>query len=149
MLPWTEIVKKETWVYNLKPSDYKHQLPTDHVEFSNKKCEVIHSNKEKNYQKSHIDASFQRNIWFFWILIKFSTIFIKTLNFVNLFYIFLFLIFYLHFFAFLCTLIFTVWSQTSWKYINLFSKHWVLDNMADFLFRKIQEYKYIQWQFVI
>lgn len=132
MLPWTEIVKKETWVYNLKCSDYKHQLPTDHVEFSNKKCEVIHSNnKKKNYQKSHDEAWFQKNIWLFWILIKFSTTCIKTLNFVNVFYIFLFLIFYLHFFAFMCV------------YFNL---HCLISN-------KLKVYKFVfktlspwQWQ---
>lgn len=103
MLPWTEIVKKETWVYNLQCSDCKHQLPTDHVEFSNKKCEVIHSNKKKIYQKSHDEAWFQKNIWFFWILIKFSTTCIKIVVFIlSIFFIFLALNSYLHFFAFMC-----------------------------------------------
>lgn len=104
MLPWTEIVKKETWVYNLQCSDCKHQLPTDHVEFSNKKCEVRNSFQQKKiYQKSHDEAWFQKNIWFFWILIKFSTTCIKIVVFIlSIFFIFLALNSYLHFFAFMC-----------------------------------------------
>lgn len=90
MLPWTEIVKKETWVYNLQCSDCKHQLPNS---FQQKKI----------YQKSHDEAWFQKNIWFFWILIKFSTTCIKIVVFIlSIFSIFLALNSYLHFFAFMC-----------------------------------------------
>lgn len=134
MLPWTEIVKKETWVYNLQCSDCKHQLPTDHVEFSNKKCEVIHSNKKNISKESR---------WC--ILIKFSTTCIKIVVYIlSIFSIFLALNSYLHFFAFMCVYFSLYCLISNQLKVHFFSKHWVLKmhlTMADFLFKQIQKYK--------
>lgn len=132
MLPWTEIVKKETWVYNLQCSDCKHQLPNS---FQQKKI----------YQKSHDEAWFQKNIWFFWILIKFSTTCIKIVVFIlSIFSIYLALNSYLHFFAFMCVYFSLYCLISNQLKVHFFSKHWVLKmhlTMADFLFKQIQKYK--------
>lgn len=103
--------------------------------------------QKKIYQKSHDEAWFQKNIWFFWILIKFSTTCIKIVVFIlSIFSIFLALNSYLHFFAFMCVYFSLYCLISNQLKIHFFSKHWVLKmhlTMADFLFRQIQKYKNI------
>lgn len=102
--------------------------------------------QKKIYQKSHDEAWFQKNIWFFLILIKFSTTCIKIVVYIlSIFSIFLALNSYLHFFAFMCVY-FSLYCLISnqLKVLHFFSKHWVLKmhlTMADFLFKQIQKYK--------
>lgn len=101
--------------------------------------------QKKIYQKSHDEAWFQKNIWFFWILIKFSTTCIKIVVFIlSIFSIFLALNSYLHFFAFMCVYFSLYCLISNQLKIHFFSKHWVLKmhlTMADFLFKQIQKYK--------
>lgn len=101
--------------------------------------------QKKIHQKSHDEAWFQKNIWFFWILIKFSTTCIKIVVFIlSIFSIFLALNSYLHFFAFMCVYFSLYCLISNQLKIHFFSKHWVLKmhlTMADFLFKQIQKYK--------
>lgn len=101
--------------------------------------------QKKIYQKSHDEAWFQKNIWFFWILIKFSTTCIKIVVFIlSIFFIFLALNSYLHFFAFMCVYFSLYCLISNQLKIHFFSKHWVQKmhlTMADFLFKQIQKYK--------
>lgn len=101
--------------------------------------------QKKIYQKSHDEAWFQKNIWFFWILIKFSTTCIKIVVFIlSIFFIFLALNSYLHFFAFMCVYFSLYCLISNQLKVHFFSKHWVLKmhlTMADFLFKQIQKYK--------
>lgn len=101
--------------------------------------------QKKIYQKSHDEAWFQKNIWFFWILIKFSTTCIKIVVFIlSIFSIFLALNSYLHFFAFMCVYFSLYCLISNQLKIHFFSKHWVQKmhlTMADFLFKQIQKYK--------
>lgn len=101
--------------------------------------------QKKIYQKSHDEAWFQKNIWFFWILIKFSTTCIKIVVFIlSIFSIFLALNSYLHFFAFMCVYFSLYCLISNQLKVHFFSKHWVLKmhlTMADFLFKQIQKYK--------
>lgn len=145
MLPWTEIVKKETWVYNLQCSDCKHQLPTDHVEFSNKKCEVIHSNKKKYIKRVTMKHDFKRTFDSFEYSSNFPLHALKLLVYIlSIFSIFLALNSYLHFFAFMCVYFSLYCLISNQLKVHFFSKHWVLKmhlTMADFLFKQIQKYK--------
>lgn len=101
--------------------------------------------QKKIYQKSHDEAWFQKNIWFFWILIKFSTTCIKIVVYIlSIFSIFLALNSYLHFFAFMCVYFSLYCLISNQLKVHFFSKHWVLKmhlTMADFLFKQIQKYK--------
>lgn len=101
--------------------------------------------QKKIYQKSHDEAWFQKNIWFFWILIKFSTTCIKIVVYIlSIFSIFLALNSYLHFFAFMCVYFSLYCLISNQLKVHIFSKHWVLKmhlTMADFLFKQIQKYK--------
>lgn len=101
--------------------------------------------QKKIYQKSHDEAWFQKNIWFFWILIKFSTTCIKIVVYIlSIFSIFLALNSYLHFFAFMCVYFSLYCLISNQLKIHFFSKHWVQKmhlTMADFLFKQIQKYK--------
>lgn len=101
--------------------------------------------QNKIYQKSHDEAWFQKNIWFFWILIKFSTTCIKIVVYIlSIFSIFLALNSYLHFFAFMCVYFSLYCLISNQLKVHFFSKHWVLKmhlTMADFLFKQIQKYK--------
>lgn len=101
--------------------------------------------QKKIYQKSHDEAWFQKNIWFFWILIKFSTTCIKIVVFIlSIFSIYLALNSYLHFFAFMCVYFSLYCLISNQLKVHFFSKHWVLKmhlTMADFLFKQIQKYK--------
>lgn len=101
--------------------------------------------QKKIYQKSHDEAWFQKNIWFFWILIKFSTTCIKIVVFIlSIFSIFLALNSYLHFFAFMCVYFSLYCLISNQLKVHFFSKHWVLKmhlTMAEFLFKQIQKYK--------
>lgn len=101
--------------------------------------------QKKIYQKSHDEACFQKNIWFFWILIKFSTTCIKIVVFIlSIFSIYLALNSYLHFFAFMCVYFSLYCLISNQLKVHFFSKHWVLKmhlTMADFLFKQIQKYK--------
>lgn len=142
MLPWTEIVKKETWVYNLQCSDCKHQLPTDHVEFSNKKCEVIHSNKKNISKESRWCMISKEHL----ILLNTHQIFHymhknSSLHFVNILYFSCFEFLSAFFCFYVCVLYCLISNQLK---VHFFSKHWVLKmhlTMADFLFKQIQKYK--------
>lgn len=101
--------------------------------------------QKKIYQKSHDEAWFQKKIWFFWILIKFSTTCIKIVVYIlSIFSIFLALNSYLHFFAFMCVYFSLYCLISNQLKVHFFSKHWVLKmhlTMADFLFKQIQKYK--------
>lgn len=101
--------------------------------------------QKKIYQKSHDEAWFQKNIWFFWILIKFSTTCIKIVVFIlSIFSIYLALNSYLHFFAFMCVYFSLYCLISNQLKVHFFSKHWVLKmhlTMVDFLFKQIQKYK--------
>lgn len=101
--------------------------------------------QKKIYQKSHDEAWFQKNIWFFWILIKFSTTCIKIVVYIlSIFSIFLALNSYLHFFAFMCVYFSLYCLISNQLKVHFFSKHWVQKmhlTMADFLFKQIQKYK--------
>lgn len=101
--------------------------------------------QKKIYQISHDEAWFQKNIWFFWILIKFSTTCIKIVVYIlSIFSIFLALNSYLHFFAFMCVYFSLYCLISNQLKVHFFSKHWVLKmhlTMADFLFKQIQKYK--------
>lgn len=101
--------------------------------------------QKKIYQISHDEAWFQKNIWFFWILIKFSTTCIKIVVYIlSIFSIFLALNSYLHFFAFMCVYFSLYCLISNQLKVHIFSKHWVLKmhlTMADFLFKQIQKYK--------
>lgn len=103
--------------------------------------------QKKIYQKSHDEAWFQKNIWFFWILIKFSTTCIKIVVFIlSIFFIFLALNSYLHFFAFMCVY-FSLYCLIS----NQLKVHFVFKTLSPknaldngrFSFRQIQKYKNI------
>lgn len=101
--------------------------------------------QKKIYQKSHDEAWFQKNIWFFWILIKFSTTCIKIVVYIlSIFSIFLALNSYLHFFAFMCVYFSLYCLISNQLKIHFFSKHWVLKmhlTMADFLSDKFRNIK--------
>lgn len=96
-------------------------------------------------QKKYIKRVTMMHVWFFWILIKFSTTCIKIVVYIlSIFSIFLALNSYLHFFAFMCVY-FSLYCLISnqLKVLHFFSKHWVLKmhlTMADFLFKQIQKY---------